>query len=260
MEVTGKRAGQAKLQGQIGGLELMRHYTLEQWVDFARNVVEGSVRERMQSHLDTGCAKCLRELSLWQRFHQVAQRTSEDHQPSEGALRIARSAFAIQRTAKIGARTPKAAVVELLFDSFRTPVLAGVRSGASHSRQLLYGTATYRIDVRIEPQIDSDKVVLIGQVLNSADPSEKLAEVPVTLWKGRKILAASVTNHQGEFQLESKMDSSFRLMITLPGHREVSLPLIEPTAGLDTKNLQSIDDNELKRASQDKKKSTRKKA
>jgi hypothetical protein len=252
MEVTGKRAGQAKLQGQIGGMELMRHYTLEQWVDFARNVVEGSVKERMQSHLDTGCAKCLRELSLWQRFRQVARRTSEDHQPSEGALRIVRSAFAIE------ARTPKVAVVELLFDSFRTPVLAGVRSGAIHSRQLLYGTATYRIDVRIEPQIDSDKVVLIGQVLNSADPNEKLAEVPVTLWKGRKILAASVTNHQGEFQLESEMDSSFRLMITLPGHREVSLPLIEPTAGMDT-SLQSIDDNELKRTSQDKRKSTRKK-
>ena len=55
------------------------------------------------------------------------------------------------------------------------------------------------------------------------------------------------------------MDSSFRLMITLPGHREVSLPLIEPTAGLDTRILQSIDDNDLKRTSQDKKKSTRKK-
>jgi hypothetical protein len=259
MEVTGTGPGRPSRKAQIGGTDLMRHYRLEQWVDFARNVVEGNLKERMQSHLDTGCAKCSRELSLWQHFHQVAQRTSEDHQPSEGALRIVRSAFAIQRTAKIEARAPKAAIVELLFDSFRAPMLAGVRSGASHSRQLLYGTATYRIDVRIEPQIDSDKVVLIGQVLNSADPNEKLAEVPVTLWKGRKILAASLTNHQGEFQLESEMDSSFRLMITLPGHREVSLPLIEPTAGLDTKNLQSIDDNELKRSSQDKKKGTRKK-
>jgi hypothetical protein len=240
-------------------MDRMRHYTLEEWVDFARNLVKGSVKERMQSHLDTGCAKCSRELSLWQRFHQVAQRTSDNCQPSESALRIVRSAFAIEHTAKVEPLRPKGAVVELLFDSFRAPMLAGVRSGASHSRQLLYGTATYRIDIRIEPQIDSDKVVLIGQVLNSADPHEKLAEVPVTLWKGRKILAASVTNQQGEFQLESEMDSSFRLMITLPGHREVSLPLIEPLAGLDAKSLQSIDDNELKRTSQDKKKSTRKK-
>lgn len=259
MEVTGTRPGRPSQKAQIGGMDLMRHYSLEEWVDFARNVIKGSAKERMQSHLETGCAKCSRELSLWQRFHQVAQRTSDNRQPSESVLRIVRGAFAIQPTAKVEVRTPKAAVVELLFDSFRAPVLAGVRSGASHSRQLLYGTATYRIDVRIEPQIDSDTVVLIGQVLNSADPNEKLAEVPVTLWKGRKILAASVTNHQGEFQLECEMDSSFRLMITLPGQREVSLPLIEPTAELDTKNLQSIDDNELKRPSQGKKKGTRKK-
>jgi hypothetical protein len=239
-------------------MDLMRHYTLEQWVDFARNVVKGSVKKKMQNHLDTGCAKCSRELSLWQRFYQVAQRSPENRQPSESALRIVRSAFAIQYTAKVEPVAPTPAVVELLFDSLRAPMLAGVRSAASHSRQLLYGTATYRIDVRIEPQIDSDKVVLIGQVLNSADPHEKLAEVPVTLWKGRKILAASVTNHQGEFQLESEMDSSFRLMITLPGQRKVSLPLIEPTAGLDAESLQSIDDNELKRPSQDKNIGTRK--
>ena len=220
----------------------MRHYTLAEWVDFARNVVEGSVKKRMQSHLDTGCARCSRELSLWQRFHRVAQRTS-GAQPSQDALRVVRSAFAARRPAKSDVRLAHSAIVELLFDSFRTPALAGVRSAANRSRQLLYGTASYRIDVRIEPQIDSDKVVLIGQVLNSTDPHERLSEVPVTLWKGRKALAASVTNHQGEFQLECEMDSGFRLMLTLPGQREVSLPLIEPTAGLNAKNSQVTDDN-----------------
>ena len=236
----------------------MKHYSLEQWIDFARNTVEGSVKERMQSHLDTGCAKCSQELGIWQRLHQVALRTSET-QPSEGTLRIVKSAFASQRAARQLA--PKAPIVELLFDSFRTPALAlaGVRSSAGRSRQLLYGTATYRIDVRIEPQIDSEKVVLIGQILNSSDPKERLAEVPVSLWKGRKILAVSVTNDHGEFQIECEMDSSFRLMITLPGKGEVSLPLIEPAAGLDASVLQAADNKVLKSDTRSKKKSTRKK-
>jgi hypothetical protein len=236
----------------------MKHYSLEQWVDFARNAVAGTVKERMQSHLDTGCTKCSRELSLWRRLHQVAQRASHD-QPSEGSLRAVRSAFVSQRATKDTGRAPKAAMLELLFDSFRTPALAGVRSSTNSSRQLLYGASNYRIDVRIEPQIDSDKVVLVGQVLNSDDPNERLAELPVTLWKGRRILAASRTNHQGEFQVECEMDSSFRLMITLPGHREVSLPLIEPAAALDPKDVQFTDDNELRRTARAKKKSTRKK-
>ena len=237
-------------------MELMPHYTLAEWVDFARNAVESSVKERMQSHLDTGCARCSEELSLWQRFHQVAQRTSGE-QPSESALRVVRSAFAVCRPAKRDVRAAQSAIVELLFDNFRSPALAGVRSAANRSRQLLYGTASYRIDVRIEPQIDSDKVVLIGQVLNSMDPNERLSEVPVTLWKGRKVLAASVTNHQGEFQLECEMDSSFRLMLTLPGQREVSLPLIEPPAGLNAKSAKVTDDKEFRKASGDRKKSTR---
>ena len=99
--------------------------------------------------------------------------------------------------------------------------------------------------MRIEPQIDSEKVVLIGQILNSAEPKERLADVPVSLWKGRKMLAVSTTNHHGEFQIECEMDSSFRLMITLPGQREVSLPLIEPGATLDSKNPQATDTKEL---------------
>jgi hypothetical protein len=234
----------------------MRHYSKEQWVDFARNTIEGDVRDRMQSHLDTGCAKCSQELAVWQHLHQVAQRTSND-QPSEGSIRIVKSAFASQWPAK--QRGPQAAIVELLFDSFRTPVMAGVRSSTGRPRQLLYGTATYRIDVRIEPQIDSEKVVLIGQILNSAEPKERLADLPVSLWKGRKMLAVSTTNHQGEFQIECEMDSSFRLMITLPGQREVSLPLIEPGATLDFDNPQASDTKGLGSESRIKKKGTRKK-
>jgi hypothetical protein len=234
----------------------MKHYSEEQWVDFARNAVESSVKEKMQSHLDTGCAKCSQEVAMWQHLHQVAQRTSND-QPSEGSLRIVKSAFASQWPAK--RRAPRAAIVELLFDSFRTPALAGVRSSAGRSRQLLYGTATYRIDVRMEPQIDSEKVVLIGQILNSVDPKERLADVPVSLWKGRKMLAVSTTNHQGEFQIECEMDSSFRLMITLPGQREVSLPLIEPAPGINGGVEERADNKGLKSDSRSKQKSTRKK-
>jgi hypothetical protein len=104
-----------------------------------------------------------------------------------------------------------------------------VRSAGSASRQLLYGAANYRIDVRIEPQIDTEKTVLIGQVLNSADPNERLAQVPVTLLKGKKVLAECVTSQFGEFQMDCELKGGFRLTVALPGNGEVSLPLIEPT-------------------------------
>jgi hypothetical protein len=207
----------------------MRHYSLEKWVDFARNVIQEDLKAKMQSHLQTGCSECLKELNLWRRLQQTAQRES-GYEPSQGAVREVNSIFANQSTH----RTRHArSEVALLFDSFRSPLLAGMRSSGSAARQLLYGANDYRIDVRIEPQTDSEKVVLVGQVLNSADPDERLSQVPVALLKGRRVLAESVTSPFGEFQMECALDGGFRLMVTLPGKREVSLPLIEPTFGQD---------------------------
>ena len=126
----------------------------------------------MQSHLETGCAACSKELSMWQRLQQVARREPA-YTPSEGAVRTVNATFVNRSTGR--SSHAKTQLASLLFDSFRGPLLAGVRSSGSASQQLLYGLGDYRIDVRIEPQMDSEKVILIGQVLNSADPDERLS-------------------------------------------------------------------------------------
>jgi len=135
--------------------------------------------------------------------------------------------------------------------------MAGVRSAGSASQQLLYGVGDYRIDVRIEPQMDSEKVVLIGQVLNSADPDERLSAAPVTLLKGRKILAESVTSEFGEFQIECELQGSLRLVVLLHGRAEVSLPLVEPVFSLGEKTPHVAEDNMVRKTSRIKKKGTR---
>jgi len=233
----------------------MRHYSLDKWVDFARDVMREDEKAEMRSHLRTGCAECSRELSMWQRLHQVAQRES-GYEPVEGAVRTVNAIFANQR--KHRTREAKSGVAALLFDSFRSPLPAGVRSAAGNpSRQLLFGTGNYRIDIRIEPQMDKEKAVLIGQVLNSADPDEHLSEVPVTLLKGRKILAECVTSKFGEFQMDCDLEGGFRLMVILPGQREVSLPLIEPKFGQNEALAHVADTAMVKRDLRSKNKGTR---
>jgi hypothetical protein len=233
----------------------MRHYSLDKWVDFARNVIREDEKGKMQSHLNAGCAECLRELSMWQRLHQVAQRESA-YEPVECAVRTVNAIFANQRSHRT--RGGKSGIAALLFDSFRSPLPTGVRSAAgSASRQLLYGTDNYRIDVRIEPQMDKERAVLIGQVLNSADPDEHLSEVPVTLLKGRKILAECVTSQFGEFQMDCDLEGGFRLMVILPGDRKVSLPLIDPRFGPDEGMAHPAGANRVRRKFRMKKKGTR---
>ncbi len=231
----------------------MRHYSLEKWVDFARNAIHEDEKTAMQRHLESGCLECSKELNLWRRLHQVAQRESA-YEPSEGSVRTVRAIFADQQ---ISRPHRKSDVARLLFDSFRGPLLAGVRSAGSNSRQLLYGADNYRIDVRIEPQTDSEKVVLVGQILNSTDPNERLSRVPVTLLKGRRVLSESVTSLFGEFQMECALDGGFRLIVNLPGGREVSLPLIEPSFSQGEEIPDPIDPNKVGSRSRVNKKGTR---
>jgi len=232
----------------------MRHYSIEQWIDFARNAMGEDEKVEMQSHLETGCKACSKELSMWQRLQQVARRESA-YAPSEGAVRTVNATFVNQSADRL--RGAKSQLASLLFDSFRGPLMAGVRSAGSASQQLLYGVGDYRIDVRIEPQMDSEKVVLIGQVLNSADPDERLSTAPVTLLKGRKILAESVTSEFGEFQIECELQGSLRLVVLLHGRAEVSLPLVEPVFSLGEKTPHVAEDNMVRKTSRIKKKGTR---
>jgi hypothetical protein len=232
----------------------MRHFSLEKWVDFARNVILEDEKAKMQSHLQSGCSECLKELNLWRRLQQTAQRESA-YEPSDGAVRTVNATFANERIGR--PRSAKNEVGSLLFDSFRSPVFAGVRSSGSVARQLLYGANSYRIDIRIEPQTDSEKVLLVGQILNSSDPDERVSRVQVALMKGRRVLSQSVTTLFGEFQMECALDGGFRLMVTLPGGKEVSLPLIEPSFSQGEEIPDSFDFNKVSRRSATKRKRTR---
>jgi hypothetical protein len=202
----------------------MEHYSMENWVDFARGVVGAREKTAMQTHLDTGCKQCSKALNLWKHVHHVArQETALD--PPETAVRQMKAAMAIHGPRR---QTGVArAAAKLLFDSGRSPVQAGARSSGSSARQLLFGVGTYRIDLRMEPQLDSDKVAVIGQVLHSTDPREGLGALPVALVKGRKVVAETITSKFGEFNLECDMAGHFHLRVKLPSE-VLQLALVDP--------------------------------
>jgi hypothetical protein len=201
----------------------MRHYGSEQWVDFARNTIEEKLRVQMQEHVAAGCKKCLKLMHFWVHFHRAAQNES-NYQVADGAVRSVKAAFAARP-----AKSYKNALARLLLDSSRQPLLAGVRSAGAQPRHLLYGTGRYRIDVRIEPQLDSDQIAVTGQILNSLSPDEKLGDLTVTLLKGQRVLARCLTNSSGEFHTECPLEGGFRVSVVLPTGQEIGLPLIDPT-------------------------------
>src|SRR5713226_6109107 len=232
-----------------------QHFTIAEWADFARKVVPKGEIKVMEQHLEN-CRKCREAAHMMTRISEVARRYGQTEPPDE-AVRSVRGMFAIHGPKK--ATPVRSFVAELLFDSFRTPLQAGVRSSEAGSRQLLFGSGDYRVDLRFEPQEDSDKVSLMGQVLNAADPARGFDSAPVILLLGRKVFATSRTNQMGEFRLECVLEPPIELRIKLPGNAQVTLPLVEPFRKESRLSLELLELSEVKDGLQGRRKSTRKK-
>jgi hypothetical protein len=217
----------------------MAHFTLEQWADFARNTLKGKSKADMQAHLNRGCERCGKVLRLWTRVREVSSR-EHSYGPSASTLRIVKS--------MLPTTAPKSTVLDLLFDSLVTPALAGVRSTTSTARQLLYAAGAYRIDLRMEPQLDTEKVSVMGQVLNSADPSQMIPAISVTLIRNNKAITSTQTGDFGEFQLECKLTAHLQLRLKLPDGVGVEIPLVEPTNAALTGLLDYADNKQLRSA------------
>jgi hypothetical protein len=134
-----------------------------------------------------------------------------------------------------------------------------MRSGGATVRQLLYGTGSYHIDIRIEPQEDSEKAALVGQVLNSDDVDPGINAAHVILFQAGRVRAETMTNRFGEFRLECELESGLQLRVRLPHGTELRVPVLEPSLAEDESNSQPSDSIEIKQIFPGSNKRTRKK-
>jgi hypothetical protein len=203
----------------------MKHYRAQEWVDFVRGTVGKDQKAVMQTHLDSGCRRCQREAKTWQRVRETANRQMAA-EPDDSVVRFVKGSLAIS-----GKREPKHSrgfLAEVLFDSSREP-----------------------LDLRLEPQIDSENVSLIGQILDSTDPTNGTAAASVALLKGGKVIAEASTNRFGEFQLDCNLGAPLELRVKLPLRTEISISLIDPipsggSGGSDVSDSKAV--NKLLRA------------
>ena len=202
----------------------MKHYSMQDCVDFARGVLEESVIAQMQQHLDEGCDKCSKNIEVWRHVMKFAKKEGQCA-PPESSIRLVEASFAIRQL--MSARTKKFELATLVFDSSEvTPITAGVRSSAASARQLLYKSGSFCIDMRMQPKPGSDSVVLMGQLLDSSRPAHGIGDVPVSLLCEGDTLSHKTTNQVGEFefgfgilrdvQLVFGMGESMMLVVPVP--------------------------------------------
>jgi hypothetical protein len=177
----------------------MKHYSTEEWVDFVNQIVTSGQQQAMQKHLAAGCKRCMETVSLWQKVSKTAA-AEANYQPPADTVRLAKSAYLTTRL-----NTPpkeSRSLVEVLFDSFLQPAVAGARSVVIGTRQMLYRADPYQIDIQIEPKPGTNRLVITGQLLDLSNPGVIGRDIQVTLSNNRGNTIVAATNQFGEFSSE----------------------------------------------------------
>ena len=188
----------------------MKHYGIAHWVDFARGAVpeqEGSI---MQEHLASGCLECGQVVAFCDKLARICL-ALVSHRVPEAAVRNARAIFPIRwpDRPKRGVRIP----VELIYDSLLVPVPVGMRASWQVGWQGLYRAGDCSLDLRIEPDLQSSRAAVIGQVCNHTVPETEMANIPIRLRSGRLVVAETLSNRFGEFQMEYEQKGRLQLCV-----------------------------------------------
>ena len=197
------------------------HFTEEDCVDLARQQGGPEERARLERHLDAGCERCAETLGLWSDVQGLAAREAT-YRPPEDVVRQVKGQFALHRPAGVLERAVRGAA--LVFDSFRQPLTMGVRAGGSSPRQLLYKVGRYLIRIQVDPRSGADRLSVVGQIVDEAQPKSDLAKIPVLLLNGHDTVDRTLTNNLGEFELESVPSESLRLSVGVPEIGTLTLP------------------------------------
>ena len=186
----------------------MKHFTIEDEIDFVNEVVPATRKLTMEEHLK-GCKRCTKAVSQWRQVRKSAA-ADANYQPPPEALRIAKAAFAGLQLALRGETDGS---IEVIFDSLLQPSVEGFRSaGGGSARHVLYRADPFQIDLQVELQPGDKRVVVTGQLLGSRDPQIVGRDVALILANMHGRVVRVVTNQFGEFRAEIENSGDLSLV------------------------------------------------
>lgn len=196
----------------------MGHYHINEWVDYVRDALDPARTAAMRAHLDAGCEPC-RDTA--QRLSLVAAQAKADLalDPPAHLVHFAKAAFSVRRSTRV--RSLPLITAKLVFNSLDAAPVAGMRGSREDiSRQTLYEAGDFSVHLRFEQLARATRVSLVGQIANRRAPEPPMSYVPVFLTRGRMVVARSLSNEFGEFQVEYEPHAALQLHIPVAGGRQ----------------------------------------
>ncbi len=105
------------------------------------------------------------------------------------------------------------------------PMPAGVRGARLPDRRLVYQSESLMADLWLEPQSDSQRIALVGQIVDPARFDCQFDSIPVVLHGSKGAIALTTANKFGEFHFNFEFEPSVTLEIEVRGNHWVSIAL-----------------------------------
>ena len=200
---------------------------LENLIAFTRGTIGPEEKERIADHLAAGCTACEKNQTWGSAVSGLlASDTAVDF--PEDLIQWSVAQF------KVHSRPEESSwkrwVARLVFDSRLGQPQAAARSAAveqATSRQLLYRTRDYDVDLTIEPADAARRVRISGQILANGD--RPFENATVRLFNNSREIAAAHPDQVGVFHLEGVAEGIYDIICEM-GSREILLSGIEVAA------------------------------
>ncbi len=201
---------------------MMNHYGVEEWTDFVRGLVRDENQRPMREHL-AECEECASKARLLEKV-TLAARSDSQLEPLDAAVRSVKAYFTVRQPS--GTRRFKPLGLEIAFDSLLLPQVAGARSGAAATRQLVCYASDYALTVRLDQE--AKDLHLDGEILSRQ--SGPLADVRAFLLSRDEVLSQAVSGELGEFDLRATNGDQLRLSVVIDDERCLEVELDPPAA------------------------------
>lgn len=210
----------------------MSHFSDGDWVDFTRGLVPEPENAEIRSHLERECPECLESIAFWNGVLESLSPDESFRVPSHVLSRII-AEYTLQKPWRWLAEAARWA--ELVFDSFSQAQLAPVRGSGPNlapvSRQLIHELEPFVVDLRLELHPGRGSLWVIGQILNSQEPSDAMPSIRLILLDGDDLVVGTTTaGSSGEFEFQCGITSNLRLFINISGQRAIGIAI----PGMDT--------------------------
>ena len=208
----------------------MTHISTAQCADIVRGALGPRERSEVDRHTEV-CEACAEAVRFWHRLADMGVR-DQHYDPPMDVVEAAH-AYAAPRPCEEHSVLSRAVervqafVATLTLDTLEQALPAGVRSGASVVRQLLYEAPQLAIDLRLENARRPDRIMLAGQIASRERPGavgEGIRVALVAIGIATEV-AAVMTNRFGEFQCEFDRRDDLSLSIALKDGRAIEIRL-----------------------------------